>query len=88
MIGARLPKEDTLRVTFVTPNMNGGGAQRVLSHMANYWAAKGWSLAVVTLLQRDSHYAYHLDRRVECFDLVHLSGAYKPLFKKFFKVLR
>jgi len=32
--------------------MEGGGAERVSANLANYWAAKGWEVTIVTLAQQ------------------------------------
>lgn len=35
-------------IVLVTGSLQGGGAERVLSDMANYWARKGWSVTLAT----------------------------------------
>jgi len=48
------------RVTFVISSLRAGGAERVLSRMANYWAEHGWPVATVTLESPANHfYALH-----------------------------
>ncbi len=36
-------------VLFLIPSLAGGGAERVTVNLANYWAGKGWRVAIVTL---------------------------------------
>ncbi|WP_089938658.1 glycosyltransferase family 4 protein [Candidatus Entotheonella palauensis] len=38
-----------MRITFVMGCLRCGGAERVVSYMANYWAAKGWPITIITL---------------------------------------
>lgn len=35
-------------ITFIISDLSAGGAQRVMSMMANYWAAKGWTITIIT----------------------------------------
>jgi GalNAc-alpha-(1->4)-GalNAc-alpha-(1->3)-diNAcBac-PP-undecaprenol alpha-1,4-N-acetyl-D-galactosaminyltransferase len=37
------------RITLAISSLSSGGAERVMSLMANHWASKGWSVTVVTL---------------------------------------
>ena len=54
-----------LRTTLVVASMRGGGAERVVSHMANYWARKGWPVTVLTLSHGPESPSYALDPRVD-----------------------
>lgn len=52
------------RITFVISSLAAGGAERVLSIMANYWAAKGWAVTILTLNSSAVTPFYPLDQRV------------------------
>lgn len=43
------PGQQFPRVTFTIASMGAGGAQRVMSIMANYWTDHGWSVSIATL---------------------------------------
>jgi GalNAc-alpha-(1->4)-GalNAc-alpha-(1->3)-diNAcBac-PP-undecaprenol alpha-1,4-N-acetyl-D-galactosaminyltransferase len=54
-----------MRITLVIHSLAPGGAERVLSIMANYWAAKGWDITVLTLAGDEMPPFYHLDGAVK-----------------------
>jgi glycosyltransferase involved in cell wall biosynthesis len=41
-----------MRLLIFIYSMNSGGAERVSANLANYWAAKGWDITIVTLSQQ------------------------------------
>ena len=53
-----------MRVTFVIFSMAGGGAQRVMSIMANHWAAKQWKITLLTYGTPRAEVAYPLSPSV------------------------
>lgn len=38
-----------MRITFIISSLSAGGAERIMSVMANYWADKDWGITLVTL---------------------------------------
>ncbi len=53
-----------MRILFYIHSLSTGGAERVTSTLANYWAEKGWSVTVVTVAGRERDF-YMLDERIE-----------------------
>lgn len=52
-----------MHVALVISSLSSGGAERVLSLMANYWAERGWQVTIVTLSGCGNDF-YPLDPRV------------------------
>ena len=47
-------------IFLVADSLEGGGAERAMTEMANYWANKGWRVTVATLTGTESKDAYSL----------------------------
>jgi glycosyltransferase involved in cell wall biosynthesis len=58
-----------LRVTMVISSLAAGGAQKVLSFLANHWAKSGWHVTIVTLSGRDQIPFFPLDPSVDILPL-------------------
>lgn len=76
-------KQRRAELLIVISHMGAGGAQRVVATLANAWAARGHSIALLALTDREAE-AYPLDpriRRLHLFDraprwtVLHLAGA-------------
>lgn len=53
-----------MKILFLIHSLSLGGAERVTANLANYWAEKGWQVAVATLTGAESDF-YVLDPRVK-----------------------
>ncbi len=58
-----------MRLQFVIHSLNLGGAQRVVSTLANHWAGQGWDVGIVTLDDGASFYTLDERIRVQGLDL-------------------
>lgn len=58
-----------MRLVLVTSYLGGGGAARVLTNMANYWAAAGHDVVMLSYEKQGTSPFYSLDERVELVNL-------------------
>ncbi len=78
-----------MKIAMGISSLGGGGAERVISIMANYWAGKGRDVTVITLASEEKD-VYHLDERVRraAFDLEKKSqGAWDALKNNLQRIL-
>ena len=54
-----------MRVTLIIHALGGGGAERVMSIIANYWASQRWDITLIVLVDPTEPSFYHLDPRIE-----------------------
>jgi len=67
-----------VRLTFVISSLHAGGAERILSIMANYWAEKGYAISFITLDSRDNDF-YILNPDIQRYALALLRGSNTPM---------
>lgn len=53
-----------MRVTLIIHSLYSGGAERVMSILTNYWAAKGWDITLLTFCSPTDSPFYDLDRAI------------------------
>lgn len=78
-----------MRITLVIFSLRAGGAERVMSTMANYWAAKGWTVNLLTLNSPDEvpFYELHPSVRHRALGLASASpGAFSGLMNNLYRV--
>lgn len=68
-----------MRMTLVISTLRGGGAERVVSNMANYWARKGWHVTVLTIAHGNESPYYELDPQVVHHDMKFCTSAQHPI---------
>jgi GalNAc-alpha-(1->4)-GalNAc-alpha-(1->3)-diNAcBac-PP-undecaprenol alpha-1,4-N-acetyl-D-galactosaminyltransferase len=63
-------------LTLIIPSLGCGGAERVMTIMANYWARRRWEITLLTLCDRSTRPFYELDAgvRYEALGLMNDSG--------------
>jgi GalNAc-alpha-(1->4)-GalNAc-alpha-(1->3)-diNAcBac-PP-undecaprenol alpha-1,4-N-acetyl-D-galactosaminyltransferase len=54
-----------MKVTLVIYGLSGGGAERVMSIVANYWVNYGWDVTLITLVDPTKQSFYKLDPRIK-----------------------
>ncbi len=54
-----------MKVTLVIYGLGGGGAERVMSIIVNYWVSKGWNVTLILLVPPTKQSFYPLDPRVQ-----------------------
>jgi GalNAc-alpha-(1->4)-GalNAc-alpha-(1->3)-diNAcBac-PP-undecaprenol alpha-1,4-N-acetyl-D-galactosaminyltransferase len=54
-----------MKVTLVIYGLSGGGAERVMSIVANYWVAQGWAVTLIMLVAPTKPSFYPLDPRIK-----------------------
>ena len=68
-----------MRVTFAIPSLGSGGAERVLTILANTWASQGWEVTIISLNNKDWDSFFEVDRRIRWVRLGLLKEAANPL---------
>ncbi len=68
-----------MKITLVIYAMGLGGAQRVVSILANYWATHGWEVTLITLSDSSRPSFYHLEERVQLIQLGIIGDSPSPL---------
>lgn len=74
------------RIAFFIGGMHGGGAERVISILANHYAQKMWNVDMVLLLSNKVEYV--LDSRIRVINLVQTEGSYYRRLPKWLKNIR
>ena len=68
-----------MKVVFTIPSLSAGGAERVLTILANGWAAQGWDVSIITLDDQSWQPFYSLDQCIGWVRLGLMKEAANPL---------
>jgi GalNAc-alpha-(1->4)-GalNAc-alpha-(1->3)-diNAcBac-PP-undecaprenol alpha-1,4-N-acetyl-D-galactosaminyltransferase len=55
-----------MKITLISSSLEIGGAERVMSIIANYWAARDWQITVLSFDDGSAPPFFELDKRIEC----------------------
>lgn len=73
-----------MKIVFFIGSMGRGGAERVISILANHYAQKNWQVEIVLLLV--NKVSYDLDKRIKIVDLSKKGSYFKNLFYWIFNI--
>lgn len=78
-----------MKLVLVTPSLGCGGAERILTNMANYWAARGEDVTVLSLAEKSEQPFYELRRNVrrESLGLAKASASLFAAFRNNVKIV-
>ena len=77
-----------MNITLVISSLNGGGAEKVLSDLANYWSQMGHNVSFVTFSSQSSVPFYKLNSRIKIIQLNLLSKKRTVNIVKIFQILK
>ena len=68
-----------MRVTLIIYALSSGGAERVMSILANYWVAHGWEVTLIMLVDPTQPPFYQLDPRIQIHSLGIAKNSTNPI---------
>lgn len=75
-----------MKISFFIGSMRRGGAERVISILANHYSKKGWDVEIALLL--DTAVGYELDEKIKIHDLTAGKGSYFKRMPLWIKKIR
>lgn len=77
-----------MNIALIIPSLNPGGAERVLSDLANYWQSKGYHVTLITLASPESEPFYPLSSKISLIQLDQSHPEACSVFKRLGHILR
>lgn len=68
-----------MKITLIIYSLTCGGAERVMSILANYWVSRGWAVTLILLVDATESSFYQLDPRIQLKSLGLASNTGNPL---------
>lgn len=75
-----------MKITLVIPSLSAGGAERVLSNLANYWDEKGHQVTIITLAAHRPFYP--LSESITLGQLDQVSAGDEGFFSRLYKIVK
>jgi GalNAc-alpha-(1->4)-GalNAc-alpha-(1->3)-diNAcBac-PP-undecaprenol alpha-1,4-N-acetyl-D-galactosaminyltransferase len=77
-----------MHLALIISSLQTGGAERVLSELANAWSVKGYQISLITLSAEDEKSIYPLNSRVQLFPLNQASSHHTSLLERLKRIAR
>lgn len=77
-----------MHLALIISSLQTGGAERVLSGLANAWVSQGHDISLITFSPQHENPAYPLDPRIDLYQLNQLSMTDQPYYLRAIKILK
>jgi len=73
-----------MKVLFIISSLESGGAERVLSTLANYWSRKGWDITILVVSLKNRF--YNIDEKIKIISLLDDDKSTNSKFQLFYYI--
>lgn len=76
-----------MHIALIIPSLRVGGAERVLSELANAWVSEGYDISLITLCHPKERPAYELNPHIDLIQVNQESLLWQPFYMRLFNIL-